>query len=87
MQLVQRLPDTSLTAALASGGREHLGWGMDRHLAAATYDAINANTKATGNWAKGKVPKFPEWPRPKTDGPKSEKKASVADIYARFSRG
>ena len=52
------LPDTSLTAALASGGREHYGWGVDRHLAADTYDALNLNTRATGNWRK-KPPDLP----------------------------
>ncbi|MEU0120629.1 MULTISPECIES: hypothetical protein [Streptomyces] len=85
--MVQRLPDTSLTYALASGGREHFGWGVDRHMRADIFDAINQNTRATGNWGK-KAPKFPEWPRPKVKkkATKGEKKRrSVAEIYKQFS--
>ena len=91
LSLVQRLPDDSMTAALASGGRQYFGWGMDRHLKASLYDALNMNTRATGNWAKGKVPTFPGWPRPKADGgtrhgDQGKKPVTVADIYARFAR-
>jgi hypothetical protein len=87
---VQRLPDTSLTVALASGGREHFGWGVDRHMKADIFDALNTNTRATGQWQKGKVPTFPVWPRPTSrpkNGSKAEKnKTSVADLYAKFAR-
>lgn len=87
LALVRRLPDTSLTAALATGGRQHLGWGVDRHLLADLYDALNQNTRATGNWAKGKVPTFPLWPRPKPKAPPEKKPAvSVADLYARLQQ-
>lgn len=93
MALVRRLPDTSLTVALASGGREHFGWGVDRHISADLFDAINQNTRATGNWGKGKAPKLPVWPRPKalkkptkTSGSKpAGKRVSVAEIYKRFT--
>jgi hypothetical protein len=88
LALVQRLPDTSMTVALANGGIHHFGWGLDRHMAADTYDAINQQTRATGNWGK-KPPTFPEWPRP-SDKPKSapapKKRVSVADLHARISR-
>lgn len=90
--MVRRLPDTSLTVALASGGREHFGWGVDRHMAADIFDAINQNTRATGNWGKGKAPKIPSWPRPKalkkpTKAAPNEpgRRVSVADIYKRFT--
>ena len=85
--LAQRLPDTSLTVALASGGRDHFGWGVDRHIAADIFDALNQNTRATGNWGKGKAPTFPAWPRP-ASRKKSEKKKprSVADIYKAIAR-
>lgn len=88
-RLVQRLPDNSLTVALMSGGREYFGWGVDRHMNADLYDALNTNTRATGNFTKGRAPKFPPYPRPT---PKSEEgetgkvKATVASIFARFSR-
>jgi hypothetical protein len=86
---VQRLPDTSLTFALAQGSREHFGWGVDRHMTADLFDALNANTRATGNWAKGKAPKLPTWPRPKVKAekrPEAKKRRSVADIYQQLSR-
>ncbi|MCY0933628.1 hypothetical protein [Streptomyces sp. H34-S4] len=85
---MQRLPDTSLTIALASGGREHFGWGVERHMTADLYDALNQNTRASGQWGKKGAPKIPEYPRPKSkakdNGPK--KARSVADIYKVFSR-
>lgn len=83
---MQRLPDDSLTSALANGGRQHFGWGTDRHLMADLYDAINLNTKATGNWKKGAQPDLPPWPRPARDGGTGKKPVTLADIYARFSR-
>lgn len=87
LSLVQRLPDDCLTVALANGGREHFGWGTDRHMLADLYDAVNLNTRATGNWKKGHEPKFKPWPRPTHDEPAGAKKpVTVADIYARFSR-
>ncbi|WP_405056963.1 hypothetical protein OG474_30015 [Kribbella sp. NBC_01505] len=83
--LARGLPDTSLTVALASGGREHYGWGGDRHLAADIFDALNQNTRATGNWGK-KPPKIPAYPRPtrKTKPENRPKPKSVAELYAGF---
>lgn len=54
------------------------------------YDALNLNTRATGNWQKGKVPKFPEYPRPKKkgdDAPAPKRKVTVKEIYARMQKG
>lgn len=86
--LVARLPDTSLTVALAAGGREFFGWGQDRHLRADLYDALNANTKATGQWGKGKAPKIPPFPRPaKAKTKKAGKRpTTVAALYQHFQR-
>ncbi|MCJ0870255.1 hypothetical protein [Streptomyces sp. AP-93] len=83
---MRRLPDTSLTVALAAGGREFLGWGQDRHLMADLFDALNANTRASGQWAKGKAPKLPEYPRPKATTPQPEQRpaVTVAQLYAQF---
>lgn len=88
LALALGLPDTSLTTALASGGREFFGWGVDRHLRADLFDALNANTRATGNWKKGKAPDFPAWPRPKRNAaePEQTKPVSVADIFHRMTR-
>lgn len=80
LSLVQALPDDSLTVALMQGGRQHFGWGHDRHLRASLYDAINQNTIASGNWKK--PPRFPAWPRPEVV--KKKKRRSVADMWAAF---
>jgi len=86
--MTRRLPDTSMTVALASGGREHFGWGTDRHMQADIFDALNVQTRATGNWKK--PPTFPLWPRPgsarTTKSPETNKKVSVADLYNKFTR-
>lgn len=87
LALVRRLPDDSLTAALMRGGREHLGWGMDRHIWATIYDALNANTRLTGQFKKGQAPKFEPWPRPGDKGKKRRrrdalpKKGKVAALF------
>lgn len=88
LNLAQRLPDTSLTSALASGGREHFGWGLDRHIAADQFDAINQNTRAAGNWGKKGPPKIQSWPRPnrKHKTPEEKKPVTVAELYKRFQR-
>jgi hypothetical protein len=73
-----------MTAALVNGGKQHFGWGVDRHMRADLFDALNVNTKATGNFRK--PPTFPLWPRPshkQADAPK--KKVSVRDLYRRFT--
>jgi hypothetical protein len=74
--MVQRLPDTSLTAGLARGGVEHFGWGTDRHLMAHLIDALNQNTRATGQWKK-KPPDIPPVPRPKVKKPAAAGKAAA----------
>ena len=79
-----------MTSALASGGVEHFGWGVDRHMAADTYDALNANTRATGNWGRKGPPKIPNRPRPKfkpTQGDSTPKqKVTVKSLHASMSR-
>lgn len=83
LALIQRLPDESMTVAMYKGGREkwqeHFGWGTDRHLAANLFDAIQINTRATGNWAK-KAPDMPMTPRPKVEKAKP-KVNSVAELH------
>lgn len=86
--LAKALPDTSLTVALASGGREHYGWGVDRHMVADLFDAINQNTRASGQWGKKGPPDIKPWPRPnpKDKTPEEKKPVSVAELYNRFAR-
>lgn len=86
LSLVQRLPEDSLTVALASGGRHLMGWTQALDQGANIFDAINLNTRATGMW-DGKPPKLPEAYRPtrpkstagETSAPKRE--ASVKDVF------
>lgn len=86
--LIERLPDDSMTAALAAGGREYLGWGTDRHLRADLFDALMENTRATGNWPKNGVPKPIHWPRPKTKAvAQKNKDVTVKQLYAQYQSG
>jgi hypothetical protein len=73
----------ALTMALAAGNPDLYGWGLDRHLAADLYDAINANTRATGQW-KRKPPQIPRWPRPKPKQAGGASAVTVADLHARL---
>lgn len=89
--LIQRLPEDSLTIALASGGRKLFGWSANRALLSDIFDAINLNTRATGMWDKGKAPKFPPAARPSiapgSADPAKPRATTVADLYQRFTKG
>lgn len=85
LQVVRGLPDTSLTSALASGGIEYYGWGVDRYLLAEMYDSLNLNTQASGQW-KGKPPQFKPFPRPQNGAKKKKgEKVTVRDLYTQYS--
>lgn len=76
-----------MTAALSAGGRDHYGWGVDRHMLANIYDAINLNTRASGNWGKKGPPKLPDYPRPKskpTESAPTQKKVSARQALLRM---
>lgn len=78
-----------MTAALMQGGKDLFGWGTERHLLADIYDAVNVNTRVSGQWKKGSEPKFSPWPRPSTKpkpAPGEKKKTTVRDLYELFSR-
>lgn len=69
------------------GGREHFGWTQDRHLLADLFDALNANTRATGNWGSKKPPNLSPYPRPKVKKkPQKRPGQSVKDIFKMFGR-
>lgn len=58
-------------------------------MTADLYDAINQNTRASGNWGKKGAPKIAPWPRPthkKKSDPASDKPTTVADIWRKFQR-
>lgn len=77
LRLAQHLPDDGAFAAslrfhsterrvrVDPSPHDFRGWGHDRYLLAAIFDAVNLNTRATGQWGKGKAPKFDPYPRPK----------------------
>lgn len=82
-----------MSHALEQGGIEHLGWTLDRYALAAIYDAVNLNTRATGNWAKGKAPKFEPFYRPKLkkkrrkEAPATGGPGALKKLYARIAGG
>lgn len=51
------------------------------------YDAINQNTRGTGNWRKGKVPKIPPYPRPKQEKATEAKKVTVKTLFRQMNGG
>lgn len=81
--LIEWLPEDSAFAAAINGGRRWLGWTEDRMLRAALYDAMNANTVATGQWKK-RPPRIDPWPRPNR---RKRKPTSIAAIRRHFGRG
>lgn len=86
MIYLEGLPDTSLTVALMRGGRQFFGWGQERYMIADVYDALNLNTKATGNWGKGKSPKIPPYTRPAVEEV-IKKKVSVKSMWSKMQSG
>lgn len=87
LALIERLPDDSLTVALASGNRETFGFGRTAHMLADLYDAINVNTRASGNWGKSGPPKIPPYPRPEGVSEEEKKPKTVADVFKMFAVG
>lgn len=90
LPLIEGLPHGSMTRALHSGGMDLLGWDETRFILANLYNALNLNTRASGNWGKKGPPKLPDWPIPKVRSktkPKAAKPVSVADIYRQFTGG
>ncbi|MFC4336016.1 hypothetical protein [Salininema proteolyticum] len=85
--LIEALPEEALTRAIAAGNEGLHGWDASRFLLADIYDAINLNTRATGNWKKS-PPTIPHWPRPKPRQAREQaKRVTVADLHARFTAG
>lgn len=65
LALIEQLPDDSAFAAAQMGGRDHRGWGTDRHLQVLLFDALQMNTFVTARAGGGKKAKQPPpFPRP-----------------------
>lgn len=84
LALVQRLPEASLTKALVQGNEALSGWGVEEYALASIYNAINENTRATGNWKK-KPPKIEAFPVPKPKKKKSIKR-TAKEMMGAFMR-
>ena len=87
LPLIEGLPDNSMLHAMKSGGIGFLGWGSERQMLSALYDAVRDLTMVSGNWRKGRQPKFKKWPRPwdkdrKKDG--TRKKVTVMDLWKKM---
>lgn len=62
------------------------GWGTDRQLLATLVDAINLNTRLTGQWAKkSDAPKFEPYPRP-SKRPAHRPVMSLADLAKQIQK-
>lgn len=62
-----------------------VGWSRSDYLIADLIDTVSLNTIATGNWEKGKAPKFKPYPRPGAAA-KTEK-PTLRSLFAAFSSG
>lgn len=74
-----------------AGGRDHFGWGEAEHILANVYDAVNTNTRATGNWKKS-PPQIDPHPRPVAkrkprDRRRKKSGVTVADLYRMAPKG
>jgi len=88
--LIPGLPPGCMTHAQMLGGddwRERLGKSAEWYALADVYDALNQNTRATGNWKKGKTPDFPPYPRPGLDENGKKKKAAEKPLTLSDFRG
>lgn len=82
------LSDTSIFMAEYAGGREYRGWGIDRQIAADTFDAINNNSIVTmGAAGVKKLPPLEPWPRPWAEKKADEEPATVKHLFALMSQG
>lgn len=78
--LITWLPDTGAVAAAMRG--EVRGWGLDRHIQASVFDAVQANTWVTAAVSSKRKPRKPKpFPRPKGSLKKNKVRTlRVADL-------
>ena len=84
--LIEGLPSESMTVAMQRAGssenfQDFFGWGRMEQIAADLFDAIQENTRVTGQFKKTPPP-FPPYP----GRPQKKKKATVKDLFNRFQQ-
>lgn len=84
-ELVRGLPEDSMTSALRQGGMQFMGWNTERYLLAGIFDAVQANTYATGQWKKRPAEPKP-FPRPTNAVATKKKDVSVAALFASMTQ-
>ena len=68
--------------------RDYLDIDAKYYVLAGVYNAINDNTRGTGNWPKGKAPKFKPWPTPDILAKKAKAKPrSIDDLFVNLGGG
>ena len=80
---VFRLPEGSMFASQCHNKehwREYLDATKSYYATAATFDAVNTNTRATGNWRK-KPPKIDFYPIPQIVVQKKDKPVTARSLY------
>ncbi len=85
VSLIERLPQSSAFGALTQdkdNWREYLDLAPEYYALAGIYDAVNANTRATGNFKT--PPKFKPWPLPHEVINQKKATGSVAGLFARL---
>ena len=85
ISLIERLPASSAFAAQHQNKKdwhEYLDLSPEYFIMAGIYDAVNVNTRATGNFKT--PPKFQPWPMPQTIIKKSQP-TTVATLFARMA--
>lgn len=90
--LIDRLPEGSRFISELhdpDDWREYLGADAHYMALAGIYEAVNQNTRATGNW-KGKPPRMDPWPTPGIAAERAKKSrapeaTTLDDIFRRLS--
>lgn len=80
LSLVEELGPDSHSRALRAGCEGFRGWGVTQSLLADLFDAVNANTAATGNFKHR--PKIAPWPRPKVSRRRSGRPVTLEEVRA-----
>lgn len=76
MYLSQRMSDGD------NKPHEFLARGPEWWAIADLYDAVMLNTRATGNWKRGKAPEFEPYPRPGSR--KKKEKTTLRGLWQKF---